>query len=351
MKVFSNGTMRATALLAISLGLFACSKKGGDASADGTRASADVGSPTQGDWLIIHGLSDPENLNPLTSTDAGATEIDGQIYEGLTTTDWETLNTIPILADSLPKMSEDRLSYEVSIRKDAKFSDGKPVTADDFIFYLKALKNPYVVNAAPTRGYYVRVDRAEKIDGDPQRLRVVMTEPYYLGDQWVGGLLAMPKHIWDPQGLTDKMTFEELNKMDPKKNPVIKQFADSFQVVDKARSKAFLIGSGPYKFEDWKRNDRVVLVRNENYWKKSDPKYGQQYPSQIIWRTVNDMNAALAALKSGDIDFMPNIEKVLYNNVQQRKASVPEFQTEASRVRLSGLYLYRLQRRQADFQG
>jgi peptide/nickel transport system substrate-binding protein len=234
----------------------------------------------------------------------------------LTTTDWVTLKTIPVLADSLPRMSEDKLTYDVSIRRDAKFADGKPVTADDFIFYLKALKNPNVTNAAPVRGYYARVDRAEKIDGDPYRLRVYMTEPYYLGDQWVGGLVAMPKHIWDPNGLTDKITFDELNKNDPNKNPAIAEFAESFQDVEKARSKEFLIGSGPYQFEEWRRNDRVVLVRNANYWKKSDSVYGRQYPDRIVWRTVNDMNAALAALKSGDMDFMPNIEKVLYNNAK-----------------------------------
>jgi peptide/nickel transport system substrate-binding protein len=308
----------AAMVVLLALGAGACGRKTNNGNG---AKGGDAGSPVPGDWLIIHSLSDPEDLNLLTSTDAGAQEIHNLMYETLSQTDWETIETIPLLADSLPRMSEDRLSYEVSIRKDAKFADGKPITAADFIFYLKALKNPYVVNAAPTRGYYARVDRAEMIDNDPHRLRVVMSEPYYLGDQWVGGLYALPKHIWDPNGLTDKITFDELNQNDPNKNPAVKEFADWFQDPEKGRSKKFLIGSGPYVFEQWRRNDMVEVVRNENYWNKKDPKYGRAYPDRIRWKTVNDMNAALASLKSGNIDFMPNIEKLQYKNVRNNLGS------------------------------
>lgn len=302
----------------MAAGAAACGRKGGN---NGSNAGGEAGNPVAGDWVVIHSLSDPDALNYLTSTDAGAQEIFNFMYESLTTTDWESLEPIPVLADSLPRISDDKLSYEFRIRKEAHFADGKPVTAADFIFFLKALKNPYVVNAAPTRGYYARVDRAEMIDNDPYRLRVVMNEPYYLGHQWAGNLLAMPKHLWDPKGLTDKMSFDELNQNDPKHNPIIREFADWFQDVEKGRDKKFLIGSGPYVFEQWIRNDRVVLVRNENYWWASEPRYGRRYPDRIVWKTVNDMNAALSSLKSGDLDFMENIEKVQFNQVKKNLGS------------------------------
>jgi peptide/nickel transport system substrate-binding protein len=300
----------------LALGAGACGRKNGG---DGGRTGGDAGSPVPGDQFYIHFLSDPENLNPLTSTDAGATEINNMMYETLTQLDWETLVRVPILADSLPRVSDDHLSYEFSIRKDAKFADGHPVTAADFIFFLKALKNPLVVNAAPTRGYYVRVDRAEMIDNDPYRLRVVMNQPYYLGDRIAADLAAMPKHIWDPKGLTDKISFDDLNQA--RETPEIKEFADWFQDPEKARSKAFLLGSGPYVFESWTRNDKVILVRNEKYWNKKDPKYGRQYPDRIIYKTINDMNAAVASLKRGDVDFMPIIEPLQYRNMRNNLTS------------------------------
>ncbi|MEP7220718.1 MAG: hypothetical protein ABI876_17460, partial [Bacteroidota bacterium] len=70
------------------------------------------GTPVEGDWVVIHSLADPESLNPLTSSDASASEIDAYIYESLTNTDPLTLKDIPWIADSLPKISDDRLSYD-----------------------------------------------------------------------------------------------------------------------------------------------------------------------------------------------------------------------------------------------
>ncbi len=314
MKRFLNSwiTVGATALLALAVS--ACG--GGSKSPEGETVAAG-GTPQKGDWIFIWSMADPQSVNYLTSTDATSQEIEGYIYESLTATDWETAETIPWIADSLPKASPDHMSYEFTIKKGVTFSDGTPVTGEDFIFFLKALKDPYITNAAPLRSYYTRVDRAELINNDPYRLRVVMKEPYYLGHQYAGGLIALPKHVWDPSGLSDRMTFDELNAMDPNKNPAIKALADSIQDVQKGMSKQYLIGSGPYKFDSWRRNDRVELVRNDKYW-NSDDRWGKAYPDKLIWKTINDANAAVAALKSGELDFYNNIEKVLYHREKPR---------------------------------
>ncbi|MDB5036180.1 MAG: Peptide/nickel transport system substrate-binding protein [Chlorobi bacterium] len=274
------------------------------------------GPPVEGDWVVIHDLADPESLNVLTSSDASASEIDAYIYETLINTDPITLKDVPWIADSLPKISDDRLSYDFHIRKDVKFSDGVPVTGADFIFYLKTLKNPMIIDAAPTRGYYERVDSAILVDGDPYHLRVIMNKPYYLGDQFAGGLYALPKHVWDPKGLTDKMSFAELNSNDTNNtNPYIKQFADSFTVVEKGMSREYLIGSGPYKFDEWRRNERVSLVRDPNYWNKGDS-LALSYPEKLVWSSINDFNAALVSLRGGDLDVMPKLEKIQYMRVK-----------------------------------
>lgn len=332
-SLFSRPSLVLAALLTSIVATACGGSSDGDRGDGRTERASAGGTPEKGDWVFIWNMSDPQTLNYLTSTDAVAQEIHGYMYESLTTTDWEAAEPIPWIADSLPRISDDKLSYEFSIRKEAKFADGTPVTGEDFIFFLKALKNPYITNAAPLRSYYTRVDRAELIDNDPYRLRVVMSEPYYLGHQYAGGLLAMPKHIWDPENLSDKVTFEELNNADPNKNPAIQQLADAIQDVNKGMSAEHLIGSGLYKFDKWVRNDRVELVRNENYW-NSDHKWGKAYPDRLIWKTINDANAAVAALKSGNLDFYSNIEKVLYvrekprfaqNNIQPAEYDYPSY--------------------------
>jgi ABC-type transport system substrate-binding protein len=267
--------------------------------------------PVRGDWVVIHSLADPESLNYITSTDGGAQEILGYVYEQLTVLDPYTLQRIPWIAEALPIVSPDHLTYDFRLNRKATFSDGRPVTGADFIFYLKTLKNPYIPNAPIQAAYYADVDRAELIDGDPYRLRVVMTKPYFKADQIIGEMIALPKHIWDPQGLTDRMSWEELNQGDPRRNQAMKMFADSYSETYKGLSKDYIIGSGPYRFQFWGRNDKVVLTRNENYW-NSDHRYGKQYPDKIIWRTIQDYNAALIALKKGEVDFIPSLPKAQY---------------------------------------
>jgi ABC-type transport system substrate-binding protein len=155
------------------------------------------------------------------------------------------------------------------------------------------------------------------VNNDPYHIKITMVEPYYLGADVTGDLIAAPKHVLDPKNLSDKFTFDELNAGDPNHNPAMKQLGDQLRDPSLSFSKQYLIGSGPYMFEKFARNDRVVLVRNPNYWDKEGP-YGKAYPDQIIWRSINDYNAALTSLKGGEIDVMPRMEKVQYNNEKDR---------------------------------
>lgn len=321
MNIKSSFRQRATrlggyALAALMMASFVSScGKGGNGGASKTAAG---GSPVEGDWVIIHELSDAETLNLITSTDNTSQEVFSYIYETLTSTDPYTLETIPWIADSVAKMSDDKLSYEFRIKKEAKFTDGTPITGEDFIFYLKCIKNPLIANAAPQRGYFTRVDRIELIDGDKNHIRVVMNEPYYLGDQIVGGMYAFPRHVWDPENLSEKISWASLNKGDTK-DPNIQKIAAFIQDEAKGFDKKFLVTSGPYMFDEFKRNERLAIARNPNYWNK-DNKFGKAYPDKLIYRTINDPNAAVAALKSQELDFMPLMEKVNYNQEKDKLA-------------------------------
>lgn len=322
MKTTSSLRIRATRFGAFALtaatiiSLSSCRDKA-EVANNANQTTAAAGDPVPGDWVFIHELSDAESLNLITANDATSQEVHALMYETLTTTDPFSLETIPVLADSLPVMSADKLSYEYRIRKDAKFTDGKPITANDIIFYLKLIKNPMIPKAAPLRGYYSRVQRLELVDNDPYRLRAVMSEPYYLAEQFIGGLYAFPQHVWDPQGLSNKITFEDLNAA--KETPEISQIAEIINDVERGFDKKYLVASGPYMFEEHRRNDRLVLARNPNYWNAAD-KYGKAYPDRIVYRTINDPTSATAALKTGDVDYQPVMEKVTFNNERKRFA-------------------------------
>ena len=100
----------------------------------------------------MHSLSDPEQFNPLTSNDAGSSDILGYIFQSLLTRDPRTLELKPLIAEARPEISADKLTYTFKIRRDAHFQDGRPVTGEDVLFSIKAIKCPLV--NAPFAGLF-----------------------------------------------------------------------------------------------------------------------------------------------------------------------------------------------------
>ena len=155
-------------------------------------------SPVTGDWLIGHILSDPEQLNPLTSNDAGASSLLGYIFESLLQRDPHTLELRPQLALARPEISEDKLEYTFKIRQDVHFQDGRPLTGEDVLFTIKAIKSP-LVNAPFQRVYFESIVNAELLD--PSTIRFKAREPYFLNENVLGGIDVLPRHYYDPDDL------------------------------------------------------------------------------------------------------------------------------------------------------
>src|SRR5437016_13289493 len=112
--------------------LVACSQEAPPAADEVSETTeADPNPPVRGDWLVVWLLSDPESLNPLTSNDATSSEVLSFVMSSLTATHPQTFAQIPVLAAELPKVAPDHLTYTFTLRRDAAFADGTPVTVDD----------------------------------------------------------------------------------------------------------------------------------------------------------------------------------------------------------------------------
>ena len=269
----------------------------------------DIDGAVSGDWVIQQELADAEKLNPLVSNDATATEIDNYIFDGLLDVNRETYELYPVLAKTLPEVSEDKLIYTFDLKENVKFSDGHPMTGEDIIFSLKIIKNPFT-DAQALRNYYIDMKKAELVDGNPYKIRFTMAKPYFKTDYSFTDLKAVPKHLLNKDGLADKFTFEDLEQAstnpDPKKFADMQNFADFINSQEVSRDPKYVVGTGPYKLESWVTGQSITLVRNENYW---DNENIPQYPNKLIFKTIQDPTAALTALKNGEIDNM-NIFKV-----------------------------------------
>ncbi|MGZ8452111.1 MAG: peptide-binding protein [Candidatus Binatia bacterium] len=268
-----------------------------------TVSKEEAGTPVTGDWLVYHELSDPELLNPLTSSDAVSSDISGFMFEALLTRDPRTLEVKPFIAEARPEIAQDKLTYTFKIRKDARFQDGRPITGEDVLFSVKAVKCPFV-NAPFLRVYFNSLVDAELLD--PYTIRFVTKERYFQNESVLGGITLLPRHHYDPANLLQGVTVKALAQDPAKLPPEVKRFGEQFNKNYNRNP----LGSGPYKFNGWKTGSEVELIRDPNYWGNGKEGIDQPRLDRVKFRVVNNMDAALNRLKSGSIDYIEELQPV-----------------------------------------
>jgi peptide/nickel transport system substrate-binding protein len=268
------------------------------------------GPPVRGDWLVQQMLSDPENLNPYTSNDSGATIVLGSVFQSLLDIDPETLEQIPVLASALPEVSEDHLTYTFRLRENATFQDGHPVTTEDVVFSLKAIRHPKV--AAPhLRNYFNSVRDAVALSH--HQVRIDLGEVYFRNRWTLGSFEILPRHYYDPDDLLGDIGVAELNDwdaLDDARRRKAEEFAKRFN-GDFLRNP---MGSSAYALvdpeNDWVTGERIVLRHRDDFWAPGDVDLGDGWVDRIVFRVINDREAALVALKAGDLDFLPGLTPI-----------------------------------------
>lgn len=243
-----------------------------------------------GDWLVSRLGAEPAHLNPLLDTaDAYVSQMTEGVFESLLERDYETLELKPLLAESY-EISEDHLSYTFKMRKDATFSDGTPVTAQDVIFTFDTIRDPKN-ETADLRNYYQDVEKAELLDD--YTIRFTCNKPYFRHLDMLSGLPAFPKHIY---GTGDFNTHP--NNRQP-------------------------VGSGPLVFDSWETNQQIAFKRNDNYWRKDK----QPHIGRRVYKIITDDNAAFQVLERQELDLMGMVPEQWVNRTNR-----PEFEAKFNKL-------------------
>ncbi len=260
---------------------------------------------TYGDWMVRHLLSDPEKLNPYTSSDAAASRVLELIFERLLDADHDPpYNLRGWVAVDYPEVAADKLAYTFELRDGVYFSDGKPLTAADVVFSMKVIHNPQVL-APHMRNYYATV-RDVQIVGT-NKVRFLCREPYFRNDLILGGFYILPKHFYDPEGLMDPVEFKSLVdgswEAGPHKERV-ERFAQQFNQNFNRKA----LGSGSYLIEDPERDlvtqQKVVLTRNANYWGRDvEELLPPGFVDKMVFKIINNTDAAFIELTNGHLDY------------------------------------------------
>ncbi|MEZ4690246.1 MAG: ABC transporter substrate-binding protein [Ignavibacteria bacterium] len=188
---------------------------------------ADTQNAVKGDWIIKQIMSDAEKINPIVTNDATASSIITYIFENLLEIDRVTYELKPLIAKSMPEISEDHLTYTFDMKENVTFSDGAPLTGEDIIFTVKVIKNPFT-DAQALRNYFNDVKSVELVDGNKYKVKFTMAKPYFRAIYSLGDLEIIPSHLLDLDGMNKKFTWADLEDaqktFDAKKYPEMSRF-------------------------------------------------------------------------------------------------------------------------------
>lgn len=261
--------------------------------------------------VIVHALSDPEGLNAFTVSDAHATQIKNNIYQRLLHYDYKTMELTPVLAEDRGKVeitgNNEGMKITFTLRPEAKWDNGTPVTADDVVFSMKALICPKVNSDAAKSSLGFVTDVITNPE-NPREVVFVCNEVYMLAEDAVGyDLTILPEYIFD----ADKIlrNFKVSDFVNPSEavvnDPKVKTFADAFNSEKFSRDPQTILGSGAYKLKEWQTGQRIVLERKDNWWGdelKGKNMFFDIHPKKLIYEVINDFNTAITALKAGKLD-------------------------------------------------
>lgn len=225
--------------------------------------------PQGGDFSITLD-AEPTTLNPLTPSDGYAQSVHSYILEGLLTKNIDTDEWEPNVAEKW-EISKDKKTFTFHLRDGLKWSDGKPLTAEDVKFSFDAIKDPKY-KALAKMPYLDGIAKCEIVD--PKTVKFTTSSDYFQNFEVVASGIVdlIPMHIYkDPNAKVNKT----------------------------------VTGSGPYMIDKYEKGRRIILKKNPNWWGwEVAAKKGEYNFDRIVMRIVDSPNVRLEMLKKGDIDFL-----------------------------------------------
>lgn len=240
------------------------------------------GDSTEG-YLVYNLGEDPDTIDPTLNTSVGGSTIISNTFEGLLRLD-EHEKAVPGVAEDYD-VSDDGLVYTFKLREDAKWSDGEPVTANDFKYsWTRALDKNTAAEYAYQLFYIKNGEKFNKGEVTADELGIEVKDDRTLvvtleaATAYFPELMAFPTYA-------------------PLREDIVSANEEGW-----ANEPETYVSNGPFQLTEWTMKDQFVFKKNDNYWNAKEVKL-----PGLIMKMVTDENTALASLKSGEFDMIDNV--------------------------------------------
>ncbi len=233
--------------------------------------------PVAGGSVVIGISTEPDALNPLTALSKTSRDVIGLIFQRLAVINEDLTTFTPQLAKAWT-FTRDSLAIKFLLRSDVKWHDNQRFTADDVVFTWKLQTDPKIIWDGI--GFKDNIDTVFTVNDSTVIFRFTKKSRTMLMDAVEGCIV--PKHI------LDSIPPENIHKSDFCQNP---------------------IGTGAFKFVQWKSQQIIYLEKNQDYYIENRP-----YLDYIIFKILPDNYSLYQQLISEEIDFSSGLSE---RNFQQ----------------------------------
>lgn len=253
---------------------------GSQAGATSEQAPAAAGGPVT---VRVSTVSQPTTLDPNLAEDFYSITPVEQLYLGLTNLNNETEKVEPELAESW-NVSDDGLTWTFNLRKDAVWSDGQPVTANDVVYSVKRAVKPET--ASPYAYVLYLIKNAQQINQTK-----VPTDTYDIDTL---GVKAVDDHTVEFTLEAPASYFEAISSLwtlRPVPSWAIEKYGDKW--TDPTN----IVVNGPYTIKEWKPNEQLVFEKNPTYYDADKVQI-----DRVELNVITDQNTEVSLFEKGDLD-------------------------------------------------
>ncbi len=259
-----------------------------------------------GGKLVYGNIGDAESLNPIFVADTASSFISYKVHEGLVQIN-NKLEIVPLLAEKWD-VTNDGKTWTFTLKKGVKWHDGEPFTANDVAFTYFSIMHPRYSGTRQSNydklvGYKEAKEKYTAIKKDEEEGKITAEaadaalEEAFAEFKAAGGIKVIDDYTIQFNLVEPFAPFLSNLTMGIIPEHILKDVPVAKMKEHETNRKP--IGTGPYKFVEWKKGDSIILEANKDYHG------GEVYIDQLIYKVIPDQNAIAVALETGEVDVGP----------------------------------------------